>query len=65
MESSILAELNAAAEAVNDYQRRVAQLLGQLPGDRDDLRSAIEEAERSLGVAERAIRRAAKVAEGR
>jgi hypothetical protein len=62
MDSSILAELNAAAEMVGDYRRRVARLTGHIASDRDDLRTAIEEAERSLGVAERAIRRAAKIA---
>jgi hypothetical protein len=62
MDTSILAELNAAAEMIDDYERRVALLIAQVPRDRDDLRTAIEEAERSLGVAERAIRRAAKVA---
>ena len=60
--TAITAELRAAAEAIGDYQRRVAALSAGVDSDRDDLRGAIEEAERSLGVAERAVRRAIKVA---
>jgi hypothetical protein len=60
--TAITAELGAAAEAIGEYQRRVGALSGGVGSDRDDLRTAIEEAERSLGVAERAIRRAIKVA---
>jgi len=59
---SIAAELGAAAEAITDYQGRVKELAGRVAVDRDDLRTAIEEAERSLGVAERAVRRALKAA---
>jgi hypothetical protein len=57
------AELSAAAEAVGNYQRRVAALAGpHLGTERDDLVSAIYEAERSLRTAERLLQRAVKVA---
>jgi hypothetical protein len=62
--ATILAELGAAAEVVGDYQRRVGRLADGLGSDRDDLIAAIHEADRSLGVADRAIRRAIKVASG-
>jgi hypothetical protein len=58
----MVAELSAAAEAIGDYQRRVGALAGGVGTDRDDLLTAIYEAERSLGVAERSIRRAIKKA---
>ncbi len=61
----MVAELSAAAEAISDYQRRVGALAGNVGRDRDDLLTAIYEAERSLGVAERSIRRAIKVASTR
>jgi uncharacterized membrane protein len=60
--TSKVAELGAAAEAIGDYQRRVRALATDVPTERDDLLTAIVEAERSLGVAERAVRRAVKVA---
>jgi hypothetical protein len=60
--TAITAELRAVAEAIGDYQRRVGALTAGVGNDRDDLRGAIEEAERALGVAERAVRRAIKVA---
>ncbi len=57
------AELSAAAEAVASYRRRVAGLASPLLGtEHDDLVSAIYEAERSLGTAERVLQRAIKVA---
>lgn len=57
------AELSAAAEAINGYQRRVGRLVEDFrAGDRDDLVSALYEAERSLGIAERTIRRALRLA---
>lgn len=63
MNATITAELAAAAEAIADYQRRVGGLAGTFaPGERDDLVTAIYEAERALGVAERAIRRAGRLA---
>jgi len=62
MFTAITAELRAAAEAIGDYQRRVGALTARVGSDHDDLRGAIEEAERSLGIAERAVRRAIKVA---
>jgi hypothetical protein len=56
-------ELSAAAEAIATYRRRVGGLAGPLlGGEHDDLVSAIYEAERSLGTAERVLQRAVKVA---
>ena len=60
--TSITSRARAAAEAIGDYQRRGRRAGRRVGSDRDDLRTAIEEAERSLGVAERAVRRAIKVA---
>jgi hypothetical protein len=65
MFTAITAELRAAAEAIGDYQKRVGALTAGVGSEHDDLRSAIEEAERALGVAERAVRRAIKVATSR
>jgi hypothetical protein len=62
MSTAMVAELSAAAEAIGDYQRRVGALTSGVGKDRDDLLTAIYEAERSIGVAERALRRAIKVA---
>jgi len=63
--SATSAELAAAAEAIVGYQRRVGALAGEFaPGERDDLVTAIYEAERALGVAEKAIRRAGRLAAG-
>jgi hypothetical protein len=57
------AELSAAAEAVGTYQRRVAALAGpHLGAERDDLVTAIYEAERALRTAERLLQRAVKLA---
>jgi len=57
------AELSAAAEAIGNYQRRVAALASpHLGTERDDLVTAIYEAERSLRTAERLLQRAVKVA---
>ena len=64
-ETATVAELSAAAEAIGEYQRRVGALANSVGKDRDDLLTAIYEAERSLGVAERSIRRAIKVASPR
>jgi predicted NAD/FAD-binding protein len=62
MSTATAAELSAAAEAINGYQQRVSGLAAAYAGtDRDDLVAAIYEAERSLGVAERTIRRALKL----
>jgi hypothetical protein len=62
--SATAAELSAAAEAVGNYQRRVADLAApHLGGERADLVSAIYEAERSLRTAERLLQRAVKLAE--
>jgi hypothetical protein len=63
MSTSTVAELSSAAEAINSYQRRVGGLAANhAPDDRDDLVAAIYEAERSLRVAERTLRRAIKLA---
>ena len=59
------AELSAAAEVVASYQRRVSDLaVPHLGTERDDLVTAIYEAERSLRTAERLLQRAVKVARG-
>ena len=61
--SSTAAELSAAAEAIKSYQRRVSDLVQpHLGTERDDLVTAIYEAERSLRTAERLLQRAVKVA---
>ena len=60
--STTAAELGAAAEAIGEYRRRVGGLASGVGKDREDLLTAIHEAERTLGVAERAIRRAIKAA---
>jgi hypothetical protein len=65
MTATIAAELGAAAEAINSYQRRVAALAGTVGNNDEDLLIAIHEAERALGVAARSIRRAIKVASPR
>lgn len=62
MNGTTAAELAAAAEAVSDYQRRVGRLVGDTSSDDADLQTAIYEAERALGVAEKSIRRAARIA---
>jgi hypothetical protein len=65
MNATTSAELAAAAEAIAGYQRRVGGLAGAFaPGERDDLVTAIYEAERALVVAEKAIRRAGRLAAG-
>lgn len=56
------AELAAAAEAISGYQRRVGRLATDTSSDDADLQTAIYEAERALGVAEKSIRRAARIA---
>jgi hypothetical protein len=61
--SATAAELTAAAEAIARYQRRVSDLaVPHLGTERDDLVSAIYEAERSLRTAERLLQRAIKLA---
>jgi hypothetical protein len=62
MSATIAAELGAAAEAIAGYRRRVRALADGVGRDAEDLLTAIHEAERSLGVTERSIRRAIKVA---
>ena len=60
--SATAAELSAAAEAIAGYRRRMSDLAGPYLGsERDDLVSAIYEAERSLHTAERLLQRALKV----
>lgn len=64
MSSSTVAELSSAAEAVGGYRRRVRDLVGpHLGPDREDLISAIYEAERALRTSERLLQRAVKLAE--
>jgi len=61
--STTAAELSAAAEAIASYQRRVSELAQpHLGTERDDLVTAIYEAERSLRTAERLLQRAVKLA---
>jgi hypothetical protein len=63
MSSATVAELSSAAEAISSYQRRVGGLVAaHANDDREDLVAAIYEAERSLGIAERTLRRAIKLA---
>ena len=63
VDPSTAAELAAAAEAVERYRQRVADLVTPRMGaEREDLLSAIFEAERSLRSAHRLLTRAAKVA---
>ncbi len=64
MSTSTVAELSSAAEAVGSYRRRVHDLVGpHLGPDREDLVSAIYEAERALRTSERLLQRAVKLAE--
>jgi hypothetical protein len=57
------AELSAAAEVIASYQRRISDLaLPHVGTERDDLVTAIYEAERSLRTAERLLQRAVKLA---
>ncbi len=63
MSSATVAELSSAAEAIGAYQRRVSGLAAvHANDDREDFVAAIYEAERSLGIAERTLRRAIKLA---
>ena len=65
MTNTTAAELSAAAEAINGYQRRVGRLAASTPAEDADLLSAIYEAERAFGVAEKSVRRAARLASRR
>jgi len=64
-----VAELSAAAEAIGSYRNRVGALAAGWRGggsdNDDDVSVAIEEAERAIGVAERTVRRAIKLADRR
>lgn len=61
--STTAAELSAAADAVERYRQRIADLATpHLGTEREDLLSAIFESERSLRTAQRLLVRAAKVA---
>jgi hypothetical protein len=61
--SATAAELSAAADVIGRYQRRVSELaVPHLGTERDDLVSAIYEAERSLRTAERLLQRAIRLA---
>ena len=62
MSNTVAAELAAAAEAISGYQQRIGRLVSGVPADAADLLSAIYEAERAIGVAEKSIRRAARLA---
>ena len=59
-----MAELTAATDAISAYRQRVADLAPPHVGqERDDLVTAIYEAERALRVAERTLQRALRLAE--
>lgn len=63
-----VAELSAAAEAIGSYRNRVGALAAgwrSNGSNDDDVSAAIDEAERAIGVAERTVRRAIKLAERR
>jgi hypothetical protein len=60
--ATVVAELGAAAETVAGYVQRVGDVARLVGTDQEDVRTAIDEAARSLRVAERALRRAIKVA---
>jgi hypothetical protein len=60
---STAVELSSIADNVAQFRRRVADLAEPFVGsERDDLVTAIHEAERQLRVAERTLLRAARVA---
>jgi hypothetical protein len=62
--SATVAELTAATDAISAYRQRVANLaLPHVGKERDDLVTAIYEAERALRVAERTLQRALRLAE--
>ncbi|CAN5644641.1 hypothetical protein BH24ACT5_BH24ACT5_01270 [soil metagenome] len=66
MDVTTTAELGAAIEAVRSYRHRVTGLVARhADTDRDDLVTAIYEAERSLGVAARTLQRALRAASTR
>ncbi len=61
---STATQLATFADTLADYRRRVADLAEPFIGtERDDLVTAIHEAERQLRTAERALVRAARAAE--
>ena len=63
--SSTVAELTAVTDGIGAYRQRVADLAPAHVGkERDDLVTAIYEAERALRVAERTLQRALRLAEG-
>ena len=61
---STAVELATIADGVGQFRRRVADLAeGWIGSERDDLVTAIHEAERQLRAAERTLLRAARTAE--
>lgn len=62
MSETVRAELGAAVDAVGQYRSRIAGLLDAVGPNRDDLVSAMYEAERALISAERLLIRAEKLA---
>jgi hypothetical protein len=63
--SATVAELTAVTDAVSAYRQRVADLAPAHVGkERDDLVTAIYEAERALRIAERTLQRALRLADG-
>lgn len=64
--SSAVAELSAVTDTIERSRERVAQLAEPYLGsEREDVVSAVYEAERALMGAERALQRALKVVRGR
>lgn len=60
--ATVAAELASIAESVESYRARVAALADGLGDRREDLVTAIYEAERSLLGAQRLVQRAARIA---
>lgn len=62
MDVTTTAELGATIEAVRSYRQRVTALVARnTDTERDDLMTALYEAERSLGGAERTLQRALRI----
>lgn len=60
--ATVSAELASIGDAIDRYRHRVAELAGVVGADREDLTTAIYEAERSLIGAHRLVVRASKTA---
>jgi len=63
MNETVAATLTVIAEHVGRYRQQLAEVGARsVPGEREDLRAAILEAEQGLRNAERLLRRALKLA---